>query len=324
MGETYYDVLEVGPDASRDEIESAYRDRVLETHPDHSDAPDAAERFKRVTTAKSVLTDGAERARYDRLGHETYVDLAQGTTFGGDSSDGDETDASTSTTAETDAADSNAADSGTDGRSAEATDRTREQARQARGGTATDGADRGQSHHARQRARRQHQRKRRRAAGEWPFDGDRVAGHGRSGTQTATDESDGSDGETSDGFQYSVHDWDGDVDLEWEGAPIDRTTAVTVAAVAFCYPLFVAASLTPMFSIPVKAAVAACTLALIGYLLTMPRLAMAVFGAWSVLFPAAIVGFPLVEPAFLSGMLAIAFAWVPLGYAVALWWALRP
>lgn len=77
MGETYYDVLGVAPEATRDEIEAAYRERVLETHPDHSDDPDAAEQFQRVRTAKSVLTDGTERARYDRLGHESYIGLAQ-------------------------------------------------------------------------------------------------------------------------------------------------------------------------------------------------------------------------------------------------------
>ncbi len=88
MGDTYYDVLGVDPDATRDEIESAYRDRVLETHPDHSDDPDAAERFQRVMTAKSVLTDETERARYDRLGHEAYVDPGDGAAAGsGDASE---------------------------------------------------------------------------------------------------------------------------------------------------------------------------------------------------------------------------------------------
>lgn len=38
-----------------------------------SDDPDAAERFKQLTVARDVLTDDTERARYDRLGHETYV-----------------------------------------------------------------------------------------------------------------------------------------------------------------------------------------------------------------------------------------------------------
>jgi curved DNA-binding protein CbpA len=321
MGETYYEVLGVDPDATADDIESAYRDCVLETHPDHSDAPDAAERFQRVTTARSVLTDGAERARYDRLGHEAYVDLAQGTTHDGDSSDADEPDASTSSgvgaNAGTDATDSNAAGSGT-------TDWTREQARRVRDEGTTAESDRGPSHHARQRAKREHRRKKRRAAGDWPFDGERVTGTRSSSQPSGAAEPDRSTGDGTAGFQYSVHDWDGDVDLEWDGTPIDRTTAITVAAVVLCYPLFVVASLSPLFSLSVNVVVAACTLVLVGYLLTMPRIAMAVFGAWSVLFPAAIVGFSLVEPTSLLGVFALGFAWVPLGYAVALWWTLRP
>jgi len=36
------------------------------------------------------------------------------------------------------------------------------------------------------------------------------------------------------------------------------------------------------------------------------------------------VGFSLVDPFTLFGLLALGFAWVPFGYAVALWWALRP
>lgn len=69
----FYEVLGVAADASTETIRDAYRERVKEVHPDRSDAPDAAERFKRVTRAKEVLTDPQERARYDRLGHEAYV-----------------------------------------------------------------------------------------------------------------------------------------------------------------------------------------------------------------------------------------------------------
>jgi molecular chaperone DnaJ len=69
----YYAVLGVPHDASQSEIESAYRDRVKETHPDLNDDPDASERFQRVKRAEEVLADPDERARYDRLGHADYV-----------------------------------------------------------------------------------------------------------------------------------------------------------------------------------------------------------------------------------------------------------
>lgn len=73
MGETLYGVLGVDPDAEPADIAGAFRERVKQTHPDVSDAPDAGEQFKRIRTAKQVLTDADERARYDSLGHETYV-----------------------------------------------------------------------------------------------------------------------------------------------------------------------------------------------------------------------------------------------------------
>lgn len=73
MGETFYTVLGVGDEAGPETIRRAYRDHVKETHPDVSDNPDAGWKFKRITTARDVLLDGDERARYDMLGHDAYV-----------------------------------------------------------------------------------------------------------------------------------------------------------------------------------------------------------------------------------------------------------
>jgi hypothetical protein len=73
MGETFYTVLGVDDGADREAIQRAYRALVKETHPDVSDSPNAAERFRRLTTARDVLVDDRERRRYDRLGHEAYV-----------------------------------------------------------------------------------------------------------------------------------------------------------------------------------------------------------------------------------------------------------
>jgi len=74
MSGTFYEVLGVGPEADGDAVRAAYRERVKDHHPDVSSAPDATERFKRVTTAKETLLDPIERSRYDRLGHAAYVD----------------------------------------------------------------------------------------------------------------------------------------------------------------------------------------------------------------------------------------------------------
>ncbi|ELY69293.1 J domain-containing protein [Natrinema versiforme] len=354
MGETYYDVLKVDPTATRDEIEAAYRERVLETHPDHSDDPDAAEQFQRVTTAKSVLTDGTERARYDRLGHESYVGLAHGgeaqdsddsnrenataarsdsesrhTTTGRTSTGGKTTTNGTSTASTTNAGSSgsNSGSSDTGDRRTNATARgpsewaewVRTNAGSMR--TESDGTDRTACHHARQRSERRRQRAKQRAAGDWPFDSD-----GPSASSATTDTPPGETEDTQENTapEYSVHDWNGEVDLEWEGPAIDRTTAMSVGAVALLYPLFVAASLTPLFSLSINAIIAACTLALIGYLLTMPRIAAAAFGGWSVLFPVGMLWSTAIDPLSLFGLFALGFAWIPFGYAIALWWILRP
>lgn len=73
MPDSFYDVLGVSPDASKEEMEDAFREKVLETHPDKNDDEDSAEQFKRVKEAKQVLTNPKERQQYDRLGHEAYV-----------------------------------------------------------------------------------------------------------------------------------------------------------------------------------------------------------------------------------------------------------
>jgi curved DNA-binding protein CbpA len=78
MGETFYMVLGIETDADREAIQRAYREHVKETHPDVSDSPDAAERFKRLTTARDVLVDREERRRYDRIGHDSYVEQYAG------------------------------------------------------------------------------------------------------------------------------------------------------------------------------------------------------------------------------------------------------
>ena len=73
MGETFYSLLGVSPDADTATIRAAYREKVKTHHPDVSDESDAAERFQRITEARDVLVDDADRKRYDRMGHDAYV-----------------------------------------------------------------------------------------------------------------------------------------------------------------------------------------------------------------------------------------------------------
>jgi curved DNA-binding protein CbpA len=66
---THYDLLGIRPDATPDEVKRAYRRKVLELHPDTTRGADGkladAEAFQRVRLAYQVLSDAAERLRYD-------------------------------------------------------------------------------------------------------------------------------------------------------------------------------------------------------------------------------------------------------------------
>jgi molecular chaperone DnaJ len=65
----YYQVLEVGRDATEEDIRKAFRKKALAFHPDRNKDADAPEKFKEVNEAYQVLTDPERRTRYDRLGH---------------------------------------------------------------------------------------------------------------------------------------------------------------------------------------------------------------------------------------------------------------
>jgi curved DNA-binding protein len=64
----YYQVLGVPRDASQEEIQQAYRKLARAYHPDLNKDPGAEERFKDISEAYAVLSDPAERKRYDAFG----------------------------------------------------------------------------------------------------------------------------------------------------------------------------------------------------------------------------------------------------------------
>ncbi len=67
----YYEVLGIGREASEAELKSAYRRLAMQHHPDRNPTNQdaAAEKFKEITEAYSVLADPQKRAAYDRYGH---------------------------------------------------------------------------------------------------------------------------------------------------------------------------------------------------------------------------------------------------------------
>lgn len=62
----YYKILDLTYTATAEEIKRAYRVMARRHHPDASQAPDAAERFRAIQKAYEVLSDENRRAAYDK------------------------------------------------------------------------------------------------------------------------------------------------------------------------------------------------------------------------------------------------------------------
>ncbi|WP_435345476.1 J domain-containing protein [Haloarchaeobius sp. HRN-SO-5] len=325
MTETFYDVLGVPSDATQAEITDAYRDRVKETHPDLNDSEDASEQFQRVSEAEEVLGDPDERARYDRLGHASYQ-----RTFGdpGDpgaadtGDDGRDSGADDAASSATDdhgwaedlfgnrnhrrrypGSDSEATGDGNETRrsyyvggpdsssgSSSGPGPTSSASTSAGGGASSGGG----------------------ASGSWWASGSvgyaRRAAWGRREHVSAD--------EDRDWTGYSVHDWDQE-ELRQDPVRVglSRHSLGIVGLTFVLYPLLAYMSVSPVANLLVNVVVAGCTLLLLGFLLTVPRVSMVGFGTLSVLVPLWLlfVGTNLLSP---MSLFLVGACVVPFGYSV--------
>ena len=304
MARTYYERLGVSPDASREEIERAYRERLKDVHPDVSDDPDAGARTRCLIEARDVLTDEAERDRYDRLGHRAYVERTDG--LGGTASHDDGAHADDAATASRDGPSTAGAGTDGDGSGAGTTDSASDRT----SAGAAPGAGPRESRTDRDRRRRQNRETR---AG-WNAAGE-------AGSTVGADEG-------ARGWRA----WDTDAPYRVHAA--DRTTignrlfppgpSLVLLAVGFAiYPVLLWATFEPRFPLFVNLVLGACLVFLVVFLVGMPAVGVVVFGAWTVLLPLLLtvgLGVPPTSPLWWVGLGGTA---LPLGLAVLIHVSLR-
>ncbi|MFD1587412.1 DnaJ domain-containing protein [Halorientalis brevis] len=288
MSETYYEVLGVDDDATTEEIESAYRAKVKETHPDVSDAPDAEARFKRITRAKEVLTDPDLRARYDRLGHEQFVSAADNVVDGSKHAGGETGDEPAQ--AGPSSSEPTAGDGTADDRSG--------RREQGPSGSESDSESTDGAHES----------------------------TGRTGSNPGTAEwqrtTTGS-GRQRESSGYATRTTYTDHSVDRVRLPLTPQTIIQIGALFALYPVFLLASFFPAFPVAVNVTVGLCTLFVVAYLLSIPEVAIVVFGAWSLLAPLLFLSLfelPLVS---IWGVLALLVTWFPFGLALLTRHALR-
>jgi molecular chaperone DnaJ len=75
----YYEILGLGRGAQAEEIKKAYRKLAVQYHPDKNPGDKAAEeKFKELSEAYEVLSDGQKRQMYDQFGHAAGAGNAGG------------------------------------------------------------------------------------------------------------------------------------------------------------------------------------------------------------------------------------------------------
>jgi DnaJ family protein A protein 2 len=78
----YYTILGVPRNADKTVLKKSYHKLAMQFHPDRNKEPDAAEKFKEISEAYSVLSDDQKRNIYDQYGEEGVKNASQGNPFG--------------------------------------------------------------------------------------------------------------------------------------------------------------------------------------------------------------------------------------------------
>ncbi|MFB6074851.1 MAG: J domain-containing protein [Haloarculaceae archaeon] len=323
-GESFYDVLGVAEDATTDEIRTAYRERLKETHPDVSDDPGATAATERIIEARDVLVDADERERYDRLGHEAYVAATEGVATGED-------DASAAARAAREAG-WNGGESGRreghvdrDERAGPTNDRTGARERRRRERRARDrvAGERGRDDGGRpgDRERREDGGARTGNAGTHDTaSGSAGTGNAASGSPGSRNAGTGSPWVPEDGF---------DVGDAYEANLLSsrlfpRGESLSLLVVTFIfYPILLFSTLFPPFPLAVNALVGVCTILVIAYLQSIPEAGVVVFGLWSVLAPVGLTVLGL-SPFSLFGVATLLGTWLPFGLSFLTYSVVRP
>ncbi|MBX0294220.1 J domain-containing protein [Haloarcula nitratireducens] len=325
MSETFYEVLGVAEDATTDEIDAAYRERLKETHPDVNDDADARVATRKLVEARDVLVDETERARYDRVGHAAYVgndpepggsDVARAARNAGYGTGSEE-----STRADSNTDDEDGSVGENDGRarrrSGDRTRRERRASERVRG-------NRSERETATETASRAENTAETGTTGTSPTEAAATA-TATGGTATgataagATGNGDGGVWNTSAG--YTVRE---SVEVGQRGIRLFPTEneLTVLGLMVVLYPALLFTTVMPGFPLYVNAIVGACGLLIVGYLQSMPRVALLVFGGWSLVTPLALFA---LDVGFLSivGIVALCGTWLPLGFSVLTFSVLR-
>lgn len=314
MTETFYHVLGVSPDATTEEIRAAYRERLKESHPDLSDDEDANATTKRIIRARDVLTDPDERERYDRIGHEAYVGQSDGAVDDG-TADGVSDAAAAARErdwASDDGSGEDRSDSSRGGKRRARERRRRERAASERVAGATDrGRADGRSHGG-QTGSETRETGREAAASA---DGGSAAG-GRHRDTAGTGQS------WNGGQGYSVRQERDDGLHRSRLFPAGQSLSL-LGMTFILYPVLVFSMVFPPFQLFVNVVVGVCTIAVVGYLQSIPEVGVVVFGVWSLVTPVAFVFFG-VELLSLVGLVALTSTWLPLGLSVLTLSVMRP